>query len=279
MVDVKGAGDGSARIPRPRAVACDLDGTLLRDDMTVSPRTRAALAAVEAAGIMLVFVTGRPPRWIHPVASQTDHRGLVICGNGALLYDLHTEEVVEQDLISPETLVRVIGMVRAAVPGATFGVDYGDYFAHETAFPIGDRARTPDVKMVPATDLLRRPTAKLMIRHLKHDSDALLLAVREVLGELVEVTTSTAVGPGLIEISAAGVSKATALARLCESRGIDAADVVAFGDMPNDLPMLAWAGRSYAMANAHRDVLAAVPGRAPSNEEDGVAAVLEQLLA
>ena len=59
-------------------------------------------------------------------------------------------------------------------------------------------------------------------------------------------------------MSAPGVSKASALAELCDEHGIGAADVVAFGDMPNDLPMLTWAGRSYAVANAHPEVLAAV---------------------
>ena len=79
---------------------------------------------------------------------------------------------------------------------------------------------------------------------------------------------------GLVEISAAGVTKAAALARVCDRLGVAAEDVVAFGDMPNDLPMLAWAGTSYAMANAHPTVLEAVDHVAPSNDEDGVAQVL-----
>jgi len=103
--------------------------------------------------------------------------------------------------------------------------------------------------------------------------------IEEVVGGLVEVTHSSYAGPAFIEASAGGVTKATALARLCESHGIGPEDVVAFGDQRNDLPMLGWAGRPYAMANAHPDVLAAVPNHAPSNEEDGVAVVLEELLA
>ena len=72
--------------------------------------------------------------------------------------------------------------------------------------------------------------------------------------------------------------KATTLARLCAERGIAAEEVVAFGDMPNDLPMLAWAGTAYAVANAHPDVLAAVDRRTASNDDDGVALVVESLL-
>jgi Cof subfamily protein (haloacid dehalogenase superfamily) len=259
-------------------VACDLDGTVLRDDLTISPRTRAALAAVEAAGLLLVFVTGRPPRWMHPVASQTDHRGLAICGNGAQVYDLHTEQVVAEDLISPQTLVEAIGLIRGAVPGVSFGMEYGDYFAYESAFPMLDKWKSPDHRVVQAAELLARPGAKLIMRHAERTSDDLAATVAEIVGELLEVTHSSYAGPAFVEASAAGVTKATALARLCASQGIGPEDVVAFGDQRNDLPMLAWAGRPYAMANAHPDVLAAVENHAPSNSEDGVAVVLEELL-
>jgi Cof subfamily protein (haloacid dehalogenase superfamily) len=269
----------TGREERPRAVACDLDGTVLRNDLTVSPRVRAALAAVEEAGILLVFVTGRPPRWIAPVAAQTDHRGLVICANGAQLYDLHTEQVVEEDLISPETLVQVVGLIRGAVPGVTFGMEYGHQFAYETAFPMQDKWKSADHVMVQAQELLGKPGAKLIMRHEVQSSDELAETVREVVGGLIEITHSSYSGPAFIEASAAGVTKATALARLCSSHGIGAEDVVAFGDQRNDLPMLGWAGRPYAMANGHPEVLAAVERHAPSNEEDGVAVVLEELLS
>lgn len=130
-----------------------------------------------------------------------------------------------------------------------------------------------DELLAGATDGL----VKLLARHEELDPDTLLSRAREVVGEVAEMTHSSR--SGLLEISAAGVSKATTLAVVCEERGISAAEVLAFGDMPNDLPMLAWAGRPYAMGNSHRDVLAAVPGRAPSNDDDGVAQVLEGLFA
>jgi Cof subfamily protein (haloacid dehalogenase superfamily) len=265
--------------PAPRAVACDLDGTVLRSDLTVSARTRAALAAVEAAGALLVLVTGRPPRWIAPVSEQTDHRGLAICANGALLYDLHTEQVVAADLLSVAVLARTIATLRTAVPDLAFAVEYGADFAHEAAYPVAQAHVRADVRMVSEAELITRAAAKLLVRHPERDSADLLDAAAGCLGELVEVTHSTPAGPGLLEISAGGVSKATALARLCAQHDIDAADVVAFGDMPNDLPMLTWAGRPYAMSNAHPDVLARVAGRAPSNDADGVAVVLERLFA
>jgi hypothetical protein len=258
-------------------VACDLDGTLLRTDLSVSARTRAALAAVEAAGALLVFVTGRPPRWMKPVIDQIDHRGLAICANGALLYDLHTSEVVESDLIAPSVLAEVVAQLRERIDGVGFAIEHSEGFWHDTSYPVPVQYRTPIVREVGADELIGRAVAKLLVRHPDRDSADLMVAVGQVLAGLAEVTHSTPVGPGLLELSAAGVSKASALARLCAQHSIDAADVVAFGDMLNDLPMLAWAGQPYAMANAHPEVLAAVAGRAPSNDEDGVAQVLERL--
>jgi Cof subfamily protein (haloacid dehalogenase superfamily) len=260
----------------PRAVACDLDGTLLRSDLSVSERSRAALAAVEAAGALLVFVTGRPPRWMAPVTDQVDHRGLAICANGALVYDLHTNEVVESDLIAPDVLARIVAELGQMVDGLAFAIEHGEGFWHDANYPVAAAHRTSFVREVGPEELVGVPVAKLLVRHPEQNSAALMAAVGAVFDGLAEVTHSTPVGPGLLELSAAGVSKASALARLCAAHGIGAADVVAFGDMPNDLPMLAWAGRPYAMANAHPDVLAAIAGRAPSNDEDGVAVVLEQ---
>jgi Cof subfamily protein (haloacid dehalogenase superfamily) len=265
---------------RPALVASDLDGTLLRSDLSISPRTRATLAMVEREGAHLVFVTGRPPRWLHPVAVQTDHRGVAICANGALLYDLHTEELLDAHLVAPDTIARVVDLMRERVPGVGFAVEYGTRFAFEAAYPVNEAHRRHEhVSLVEVDALLVEPAAKILIQHAVVSSNDLLAAGREVLAGLVEVTHSTPAGPGLLEISAAGVSKATALARFCAQRGVDAADVVAFGDMPNDLAMLAWAGRGYAMADAHPDLHAAVDLRAPSNDDDGVAVVLEELFA
>ncbi|MCC4321954.1 HAD family hydrolase, partial [Streptomyces malaysiensis] len=107
--------------------------------------------------------------------------------------------------------------------------------------------------------------------------DAFLQLARSVAGAHGDFTRSSP--SALLEVSGLGVSKASTLARCCAERGISAADVVAFGDMPNDLEMLMWAGTSYAMANAHPDVLAATTHRTASNTDDGVAAVIERMLA
>jgi Cof subfamily protein (haloacid dehalogenase superfamily) len=259
----------------PRVVASDLDGTLLRSDSTVSDRSRAALAAAEEAGAFVVLVTGRPPRWMAPVIEQTNHRGVAVCANGALVYDLHTETVIEEHLIEPETATEIVHALRKALPELVFAVERGPGgFAHEPAYrPAWDS----DDKLVGALDeILRDPMAKLLARHSDLDPDTLLGHAREIVGELATLTHSSR--DGLLEISAAGVSKASTLELLCRERGYDAADVIAFGDMPNDIPLLSWAGWAVAVANAHPDVVEIVDEVTASNDDDGVALVLERWL-
>jgi Cof subfamily protein (haloacid dehalogenase superfamily) len=259
----------------PDLVATDLDGTLVRTDGTISARSVAALAAVEEAGRTLVFVTGRPPRWMREVARQTGHHGLAVCANGALVYDLHTEQVIEEYLITAEVLRDLMDVLRRELPEAAFGVDYGLSFVYGHGYDPRWDGQVTSSRLVEAAELVARPAAKLLVQHGSLDPDALLVRARKAAGELA--TFTHAGYGGLLEVSATGVSKASALARLCEERGIAAARVLAFGDMPNDLPMLAWAGTAYAVANAHPEVLAAVGRHTASNDEDGVAQVLEQL--
>ncbi|MDX6274265.1 MAG: hypothetical protein QOJ92_1475 [Frankiales bacterium] len=261
-----------------RCVATDLDGTLVRTDGKISKRTADALAGVEAAGIDVVLVTGRPPRWMHPVAEATGHRGLAVCANGALIYDLHTERVVETFPLGVTAAADVVDSLRRAIAGVSFAVERGESFGHEPGYQT--RYPMPDgVVIAPMDELLAAgPAVKILVRHASLSADELLASASEVVGQTANVTHSN-VNDRLLEISAAGVSKASTLARLCAERGIDRGQVVAFGDMPNDLPMLEWAGTSYAVANAHPDVLAAVDHVTASNDDDGVAMVLEQLLA
>lgn len=260
----------------PRLVATDLDGTALRSDGTASPRTVAAFTRVERAGAALVLVTGRPPRWMGAMAGTVRRHGLAICANGALVYDLHTGRIVEAHLIEAETLEKVMARLRDQVPDLTFLVEYEDGFAYEPRFRLGgwDAEAAGGVVLEPPL-LAARPAAKLLAQHRDMDPDRLHALVSDLVGDLVTATHSS--GRALIEMSARGVTKASALARLAARYGIPAADAIAFGDMPNDLPMLDWAGTSYAVANAHPAVLAAVDHVTAANDDDGVAQVLERL--
>ncbi len=258
---------------RPRLVASDLDGTLVRSDGRVAERTVKALARVEEAGVPFVMVTGRPPRWMAEVSRQTGHRGIAVCANGAVVYDLHTEQVVQSSLLDEQAALEVVLALREALPDLTFAVESADLlFGHEEAYvPNWER---PDALRRPVEELVVGGVVKLLARSRELDSDALLAAARRAVGDRATLTHSSV--DGLLEVSAAGTSKATGLAVLAGQHGVEPEEVVAFGDMPNDLPMLAWAGHGVAVGNAHPEVLAVADEVTARNDEDGVAQVLER---
>jgi Cof subfamily protein (haloacid dehalogenase superfamily) len=261
---------------RPRLVATDLDGTLLRTDETASPRTLDAIARVLEAGIPFVICTARPARWMRPLAPIVGGRGTAICANGGVIWDVGADALTAEFPIPCEIAQEVVARLRPVLPRAAWAVERATVFAHEPAYR--SRWPVPDDTVVDAVEaLLSVAPVKLMLRAPDVTADELVTVAREAVGGLVEVTHSSTADT-LLEMSAEGVSKGSTLAVLCDSLAIAPDEVLAFGDMPNDLPMLRWAGRSVAVANAHPDVLAAADERTASCDEDGVAQVLEQLL-
>jgi HAD superfamily hydrolase (TIGR01484 family) len=266
----------SAPDSRPALIACDLDGTLVRHDGSVSPRTVVAFEGLEEAGIPFVFVTGRPPRLMGPIADACTRHGIAICSNGAYDYDLRSRAVVAEYAIDPVTLRKVAHGLREAIPGIGLAVEYADALASDDQYEPWDWDHGATVQRLTEPELWQRPAPKLVGRHPSLSADELLALAGPAVGDLVTVYHSN--GLRLVEAVAHGVSKADGLARYASGLGVAAENVIAFGDMPNDLSMLRWAGRGYAVANAHPTVLAAADGVIGSNEEDGVAVFLEMIL-
>lgn len=269
-----------------RLVATDVDGTLLRSDGTVSDRTRKALRAATDAGLLVAYVTGRPPRWIDALVEATGHVGVAVGANGAVLYDVAAERVISAHYLPAEQALELADELRAMFPAVGFAAEYGDGFAAEPGYhhdwdinPRTDRYGNPmpDPLIGDLREIVDRPVLKLLAKDAAADADAFLAAAIEVVGDRATITHSSSFG--LLEISAPGVTKATGLAELAESHGIAPHEVLAVGDMPNDVPMLQWAGRSYAVANAHPAVIEVAGAVVDSNDDDAVAALIEELLA
>jgi Cof subfamily protein (haloacid dehalogenase superfamily) len=267
-------------------LASDLDGTLLRSDGTVSARNRAALHAAFDAGLLVAFVTGRPPRWLDEIADATGHLGVAVGANGAVLYDLAAEEIISSRALSPAELATLTGELRAAFPDVQFAVEYGHSFGAEPGYvhdwainPVTDRRGQPIAPPVVAdlASIISRPGVKLLAKDRGADADEFMASVDALLAGRASVTHSSTFG--LLEIAAAGVTKATGLAELAASHGIAPDEVAAIGDMPNDVPMLEWAGASYAVANAHPAALAVADEVLGSNDDDAVAGLIDRLLA
>jgi Cof subfamily protein (haloacid dehalogenase superfamily) len=257
-------------------VATDLDGTLVRSDRTISDRTKAAVAAAEAAGAVFVMVTARPPRWLDDLTELVGPHGVAIVANGAILYDVVQRKAIRTQLLEPAVALEVAEAIRAEIPDVQFAIErsnrYGQEASYRNKWPMPDDSLVAEI-----AELLSEPAAKLLVRHPSWQADELLTRVQALVGERVMASHSG--GEQLVEISASGVSKAAMLADFAAGLGISAAETIAFGDSLNDLPMLAWAGTSYGVANAHRQVLEMVDVVCPSNDEDGVATVLEGLFS
>lgn len=258
-------------------VATDLDGTIVAADGTVSARTVAALRACERAGIPVVIVTGRPPRWLPSVLSATGLGGLAICANGAVVYDCATQRIATASTIPLPVVEQVVGRLRAELSGMIVALETTAGFVrepgyHATFHDLEQRPRLTFEQMLAAEPAV----VKILIRA-DGFGDDLVERARRSAGELIEATHSNA-RDNLLELGPAGVSKAVTLAKLCADRAIAAESVVAFGDQPNDVPMLRWAGLGYAMADGHPEAIAAADAIAPPCTDDGVAQVLEARL-
>ncbi|MCT2586698.1 HAD family hydrolase [Actinophytocola gossypii] len=268
---------------RPDLVASDVDGTLLDPMERITPRTERAIAKVTGSDVPFVLVSGRPPRWIPSVADAAGLTGYAVCANGATVYDIGADRVISSTDLDPVRLHDVADAVRRVLPDVRLAAervaDGLAPFVTEAGFrnpwgnPMGELdGETNDV---PVAEVLGHPAVKLLIRHGKLTSRQMAEAAAEVLsGAGIEITYST--NRGLIELSAAGVTKASGLAEVCDLLSVRPERVVAFGDMPNDLPMLRWVGHGVAMANANDDVLAAADEVTAPNSDDGVAQVLER---
>lgn len=264
----------------PQLVATDVDGTLLDPDERVSPRAAAVIGRLVAGGVGFVLVTGRPPRWIPPVAAQLGVARLAVCANGGVLYDVVDDRVLSARTLAAGVLADIAAAATATFPGCGLAVERVGIGAGGAAAPfVAEPAylhawSDADHGIAPRHELFDRPAVKLLIRFPELSSDAMAAAFAPVVGDTVDLTFSHPAG--LLEVSPPDVTKASGLAEVAESFGIQAADVIAFGDMPNDVTMLRWVGHGVAMGNAHPAALAAADEVTASNAEDGLALVLER---
>jgi hydroxymethylpyrimidine pyrophosphatase-like HAD family hydrolase len=236
----------------PALVACDVDGTLFDENETITPRTRDAVWAAVEAGARFVLATGRPPRWIRPVVEQLGFTPMAVCANGAVIYDSTNDHVVSARTLPVDTLAELAEIAARAIPGVGLAVERIGKRAHDTATPqfvsspgYEHAWLNPDNTEVSIDDLLSAPAIKLLIRKAGARSADMAAELAKHIGIEGDITYSTN-------------------------------NVLAFGDMPNDLPMLLWAGHGVAMGNAHPDVLAAADEVTAPNSDDGVGRVLER---
>jgi hydroxymethylpyrimidine pyrophosphatase-like HAD family hydrolase len=205
--------------------------------------------------------------------------GEAICCNGAMLYDLMNDVVLEEWMISVEEQLEVIRRMRIAMPEMSFAVESNDHYHREIAYVPKWDVGLDNVGIEKIEDAIKRPALKILGRCSNHEftSDEMVEVAHRELKDIVTVTHSTS-RDSLIEISALNISKGTALAMMAKRLGLTADDCVSFGDNPNDFSMLQWTARSYAMSDGHPDAPLFAKGVAEACTADGVAKIIEELL-
>ncbi len=268
-------------LPKPKMVATDVDGTLIDHDERVTARTKAAVAALITDGVPFVLATGRPPRWIDPVVDGLGYAPLCVCGNGAVIYDSAADRVLASRTLDVDTLAWIADLAECALPGCGLAAERVGASAHDAVTPqfvsspeYEHAWLNPDDTEVSRAEVIDAPAIKMLVRLRGTLSAEMRAVLAPLIGDRADITYST--DHGLIEISAPGVTKASGLTIVAQRLGVEHSAIIAFGDMPNDVPMLSMVGHGVAMANAHPEAIAAADEITAANSEDGVAQVLER---
>lgn len=269
----------------PLLIASDVDGTLIDDTERIPLVVRKAVRRAVSAGTVFALATGRPPRWIHPILSQLELKPVCVCANGAIVYDAATDTMLDVRNLSPDALRSIVDLSTQALAdhgGAGFAVERAgeSAWAPENELFLVSPTYVPawfseDNGMVSLEELISVPAIKLLVRNEHLSSEEIFNLVAPLIPtDLAHVTFS--VPDGLIEVAAPGVTKARGVEFLAARIGAGPQDVVAFGDMPNDIEMLQWAGLGVAMANAVPELKAVADHVTASNNEGGIAQVLQR---
>jgi hypothetical protein len=270
--------DGAAARGFPyKLIATDLDGTLLRSGETVSQRTRTALAAATAAGAAHIVVTGREVPWTRHILADLGYRGLAVCGRGGQVYDAGERRLLTAVTLDRQLATLALAKIEAAVGPLLLAASRAGPDGEVLVGP-GYRVHGGPLPYQPikdAKELWSAPLNKVYVQHPTLSDGELAEVSHQVAGGLVGVVLA---GEGIVEILPLGLTKATGLSLAARRLGFRSPDTIAFGDMPNDIPMLSWAAHGVAMANAHEELKSVADEVTSSNEEDGIAVVVERLL-
>ncbi|MEY3278663.1 MAG: hypothetical protein RLZZ426_1149 [Actinomycetota bacterium] len=291
--------------PVRRMLATDLDGTFLTSNGSVTPRNLELLKKSNENGLNVVFVTGRPARWLRGVADAAHHHNIIIGANGGLIANLVTMKVTHSFPAENAALREVVANIKALFPGATFAIErsyvgmplapatglkyeemqVSSLSDFEFAITPGYVGRWPVDAIIPTASIEElievSDITKMIVKpeiQSEWNSDSWYEALKPAVGDLLQLTHAS-LDVVLAEISAKGVTKGSTLAALAHSLNLTSEDVASVGDMPNDIPMLEWAAESWTVANAHPDVLAIADAVLVHHDDSPVADLMEDLIS
>ena len=260
-----------------KLLAADLDGTLVADLHTISPRTQAAIKAAAERGVIVTIATGREYKITHRFANMLGLTGPIICFQGAVIQDAQTGEPIARNTLSMAATHRLIDVSRSLNVALAL-YDNGIAYA-EKMTPQGktffNNIGTIMVEVADFKQAITQQPIKGMVIHAPEDGEAICTQLRDNLDDSLKVFRSLEI---LIEITESNVSKGNALATLAAHYGIAQSEVMAIGDQDNDVDMIAWAGIGVAMGDASPGAKAAANYIAPTLAEDGAAWAIEHFI-
>ena len=265
-------------------IALDLDGTLTNSEKNITPRTFDALMKAQREGVRLVLASGRPTFGIAALANQlqlADYGGYVLSYNGGRIIDWCEKTVIFSQVVNQKLVPILYDFAeKNQLPIVTYlpeailaSKNEGEYLAEE--------ARINGMPVVVAQNFVEEAmqiaggSTKFLIPGEPELLIQLESEIKAALSEQMEVFRSA---PFFLELPPKGIDKAQSLQRLLTHLGLERESLMAFGDGFNDLSMIQFAGQGVAMANAVEEVKSIADFVTTSNEEDGIAHALEQLL-
>ena len=258
-----------------KAAAFDLDDTLLRDDLSISPYTLDVFRRMSDRGFFFIADSGRTQFSMKPHVEKIRCVSLYVACNGAEIYDGTTHDLLHVENYSME-MAHEIADFAAEYDAYAQAYDGEHFYFNQYSVYTERYARTSSLSGIYVGDLrkfIKEPRNKILMMAEPEQIVEMLAAARKRFAGRVSITCSK---PWLMEFNPLRATKGIALEFAAEYLGITVNDIVAFGDSLNDIPMFETAGRSVAVANAWKDVKAVCDDVCLSNNEDGVAHYLAE---
>ncbi|MGL5152424.1 MAG: Cof-type HAD-IIB family hydrolase [Cetobacterium sp.] len=259
-----------------KAVALDLDGTLLNSQKEISQENRDVLKQLSSNGVEILIVTGRPYPMTKKIAQSLDFPVSVICYNGARVMNLKTDEIIFERVLEEKEVLKIIEFSREKKKDLNLFQD--DIWYVEDLESYGTKYYKNNSKLEPILKSFDSFTNFKMIKSIIIDENHILEEIekelRDRLGDAVYFTYSQ---DKYLEILNKEVNKGATLKNVLRKKGIEMSECIAFGDAHNDLEMLQSVGIGVAMGNAHEVLKNKVKNITDTNDEDGVAKFLKKI--
>lgn len=263
-----------------KLIALDIDGTLFNKDKEISPKTQEALRKTQERGNILVLASGRPVSGLLALAEKLEmkkHQGKICAYNGGQAIDCVTGNVIASNTIPVETAREFLGFLEQYPVTPVVDDGYSIYTNDPDGFQIGYESQSNHLNIQKVERICEAVTfspAKILIAAPK---EILETVIEDLMQPYAKKLSFTRSAPFYLEATPVGVNKAGTLKTICDSCGISQKDVIAFGDAENDVEMITFAGTGIAMGNAVEALKKIADMVTASNNEDGIAAALEQL--